>query len=105
MIKKAKFTDTFETIKPNTYSLEHFQFKPYVTWTKKEISVPQVKINSKIQTHSSHLCQCPKRNYLFQCFNLLPMSGGGGVNHEDINYQTWHVYSQLKEELKPMSPL
>lgn len=38
-------------------------------------------------------------------FNLLPMSGGGGVNHEDINYQTWHVYSQLKEELKPMSPL
>lgn len=34
-----------------------------------------------------------------------PMSGGGGVNHEDINYQTWHVYSQLKEELEPMSPL
>lgn len=67
--------------------------------------LPQVKINSKIQTHSSHLCQCPKRNHLFQCFNLLPMSGGGGVNHEDINYQTWHVYSQLNEELKPMSPL
>lgn len=37
----------------------------------------------------------------FHCFNLLPMSGGGGVNHEDINYQTWHVYSQLKEELSP----
>lgn len=104
MIKKAKFTDTFETIQI-PIALNISNLKPYVTWTKKEISVPQVKINSKIQTHSSHLCQCPKRNYLFQCFNLLPMSGGGGVNHEDINYQTWHVYSQLKEELKPMSPL